>query len=179
MNQARPAENFVGSLRRHRAGLQQLFGWWARPPRAHGRTDGVAVAARTAKSLVGATLASQGGPVAAVATVGGAARRQSRKYLFTRRLRKFIASRREYQLSVRLCNKKQHISSLRLEFSILSNKNASAAPHIPSAVSAHRSLDAPPRQDRSRAALRLQRQPSARPTGGRAGLPSAPAHCGR
>ena len=109
----------------------------------------------------------------AVATIAGAARRESRKYLFTCRLRKFIASRRQYQLSVRLCYKKQHISTLRLEFSILSNKNAPAAPHIPSAVSAHRSLDAPPRQDRSRAALRLQRQPSARPTGGRAGLPSA------
>ena len=101
--------------------------------------------------------------MAAVATVGGAARRQSRKYLFTRRLRKFIASRREYQLSVRLCYKKQHISSLRLEFSILCHQNASAAPHTPSGVSAHRSLDAPPRRDRSRAALRLERQPSARP----------------
>ena len=115
------------------------------------------------QNLVGATLASQGGPVAAVATIGGAARRQSRKYLFTCRLRKFRASRRQYQLSVRLCYKKQHISTLRLEFSILSNKNAPAAPHIPSAVSAHRRWDAPSRQDRSRAALRLERQPSARP----------------
>ena len=52
---------------------------------------------------------------------------------------------------------------MRLEFSILSNKNAPAAPHIPSAVSAHRRWDAPSRQDRSRAALRLERQPSARP----------------
>ena len=114
--------------------------------------------------------------MAAVATIGGAARRQSRKYLFTCRLRKFIANRRRYQLSLCFRNTTQHISSLRLEFSILSNKNASAAPHIPSAVSAHRSLDAPPRQDRSRAALRLQRQPSARPTGGRAGLPSESQH---
>jgi hypothetical protein len=88
-------------------------------------------------------------------------------------MRKFRASRRKYHVSLGLCNKKLLFSSLRREFSILSNKNASAAPHIPSAVSAHRSLDAPPRQDRSRAALRLQRQPSARPTGGRAGLPSA------
>ena len=111
-------------------------------------------------------LVHRGRPVGAVAPVGrtgGAARRQSRKYLFTCRLRKFIASRREYQLSVRLCHKKQHISSLRLEFSILSNKNGSAAPHVPSAVNAHRRWDAPSRQDRSRAALRLERQPSARP----------------
>ena len=78
-------------------------------------------------------------------------------------MRKFIANRRANQLSVDLCCNFTHISTLRLEFLLLSNKIASAAPHVPSAVSAHRRWVALSPQGRSPAALRLVGQTSARP----------------
>ncbi len=64
MDQPRSAPTDVGPLRRDRTGLQQLVGWRARTPRAHGRTGGVAVAACRARALIGATLGSQGGTFA-------------------------------------------------------------------------------------------------------------------